>query len=296
MMNTASKSKKIPPFSLPAPAKVNLGLKITGKRPDGYHNLRSLMVPLSFGDTLNFEVLEQAGAWSAVCDNAEIPTGEGSLIEKAFRFAARSLGYEGGLSVVLKKSVPTGAGLGGGSSDAASVMKAVERITERELSRELYPEIAYKVGADVPFFLAQGAQWVSGIGERVSGPVRLPPLDLILIHPGVSIATKWVYSQLKIESLTSEDPAASLPRAFESLACVSEYLTNDLESVVLPCYPEVREAKEALKTFKADAALMSGSGSTVFGLYSDPNKRDESLKVLKAKHPRWWMVPASILS
>ena len=105
-----------------------------------------------------------------------------------------------------------------------------------------------------------------------------------------------MYSQLKIESLTSKDPAASLPRAFESLAHVSEHLTNDLESVVLPCYPEVREAKEALKTFKADAALMSGSGSTVFGLYSDPNKRDESLKVLKARHPKWWMSPAFNLS
>ncbi|HSA59976.1 MAG TPA: 4-(cytidine 5'-diphospho)-2-C-methyl-D-erythritol kinase [bacterium] len=295
MMNPAMNPGEKGRFCLAAPAKVNLGLKITGKRPDGYHDLQSLMVPLSFGDTLAFEALPEAGTWEASCDHPDVPVGEDSLVARAFRFAAGGLGYEGGLRLLLKKAIPMGAGLGGGSSDAAAVMRAVELLTGRNLAPSAYPEIAYKIGADVPFFLTDGAKWVLGIGEEVRPVASLPPLHLILIHPDVAISTKWVYSQLKINPLTTPPPAVSLRAAFESMTCLCTYLTNDLESVVLPHYPVVGEAKEALKTFGADAALMSGSGSTVFGLYSDPQKRDEALRVLKAAHPEWWVAAASNL-
>jgi 4-diphosphocytidyl-2-C-methyl-D-erythritol kinase len=289
IMNLAPKSK----FSLTAPAKVNLGLRITGRRPDGYHDLQSLMVPLSIGDTLDFEVLEQVGGWSATCDHPEVPVGEGALVEKAFRLAAKTLGYVGGLKLSLKKVIPMGAGLGGGSSDAAAVMVAVERLTGREVPRDLYPEIAYKVGADVPFFLKGGAKWVLGIGEEVRPIAKMPAYNVLLVHPDVGIATTWVYSQLNIETLTPAAPAANLPASFESLADLVPYLTNDLESVVLPAYQEVREAKEALKTCGADAALMSGSGSTVYGLFSDPNKMKKAAEALKAQRPHWWVCPCS---
>ncbi len=283
-------------FTLIAHAKINLGLRIMGKRSDGYHNLQSLMVPLNFGDTLEFEVLPELGAWEATCDRSDVPVGEGSLVEKAFRFAARTLGYPAGLKLVLRKSIPTGAGLGGGSSDAAAVMRAVERLAGRALSPETYPEIAYTVGADVPFFLRDGAKWVLGIGEEVRPVASLPPLHLILVHPGVGIATKWVYSQLKINPLTSPTPIVNFRAVFESVADLRSHLTNDLESVVLPHYPVVGEMKQDLTTLGADAALMSGSGSTVFGLYSDPHKRDEALKALQARHPNWWMTSASNLT
>jgi 4-diphosphocytidyl-2-C-methyl-D-erythritol kinase len=289
MVNPTLKSK----FSLLAPAKVNLGLRITGKRPDGYHDLQSLMVPLSVGDTLDFEVLEAAGAWSANCDHPEVPTGEGSLIEKAFRYAARALGYRGGLKVDLKKAIPMGAGLGGGSSDAAAVMRAVEKITGKAIPPERYPEVATQIGADVPFFLKDGAKWVLGIGEEVRRINQLPDLHVVLVHPGVGISTQWVYSQLKIESLTSQSSVDNLPAVFESMACLRTFLgaslTNDLESVVLPHYPVVGEMKKDLETLGADAALMSGSGSTVFGLFSDPNKMNQAAAALKAKRPHWWV-------
>lgn len=292
-MNPAMNPGEKGTFRLTAPAKVNLGLKITGKRPDGYHNLQSLMVPLSLGDTLAFEALPEAGAWEASCDHPDVPVGEGSLVARAFRFAARTLDYEGGLRLVLKKVIPMGAGLGGGSSDAAAVMRAVERLTGRTLPPTNYPEIAYQIGADVPFFLRDGAKWVLGIGETVRPVETLPPLHLILIHPGVPISTKWVYSQLKINPLTSPPPAASLRPDFESIADLRSHLTNDLESVVLPHYPVVGEMKETLKTLGADAALMSGSGSTVFGLYSDPLKRDQALEALKSKRHQWWICGCS---
>lgn len=294
MKNQPSKSKNFPPFALKAPAKINLGLKITGKRPNGYHELQSLMCPLSFGDVLDFEPLKEKGAWSASSNVVDIPTGEGSLIEKAFRWASSALNYEGGLKVKLNKVIPTGAGLGGGSSDAAAVMRAVEKITGMSLLDESYPEIALSVGADVPFFLKEGAKWITGIGEIVSQSVRVPALEVLLIHPGIGISTKWVYSELKIEALTSKNPAVTLPPAFESFGYLKSYLTNDLESVVLPHYPVVREMKESLAALGADAALMSGSGSTVFGLYSDPKMRDEALKILKERNPQWWFCSCAI--
>ncbi|HEX5036519.1 MAG TPA: 4-(cytidine 5'-diphospho)-2-C-methyl-D-erythritol kinase [bacterium] len=280
-------------MSLAAPAKINLGLKITGRRPDGYHDLQSLMVPLSIGDQLSLEALDAPGAWAASCDHPDVPVGEGSLVEKAFRFAAKALGYAGGMSLALKKVIPMGAGLGGGSSDAAAVMRAVERFTGRQMPADLYSEVAYQVGADVPFFLKDGAKWVMGIGEQVRPLTKIPPLNVLLVHPGVGIATKWVYSQLKIESLTPAVPAATLPAVFESLADLVPYLANDLESVVLPASQEVREAKEALKACGADTALMSGSGSTVYGLYSDPKKLKQAAEALKSQRPPWWMCSCS---
>lgn len=288
-MNPGEKGK----VSLAAPAKINLGLKITGRRPDGYHNLQSLMVPLSIGDQLNLEALDAPGAWLASCDHPDVPVGEGSLVEKAFRFAAKALDYAGGLSLSLKKVIPMGAGLGGGSSDAAAVMRGVERFTGRQIPADLYSEVAYKVGADVPFFLKEGAKWVMGIGEQVRPLSKMSPLNVLLVHPGVGIATKWVYSQLKIESLTPAAPAATLPAVFESLADLVPYLTNDLESVVLPASQEVREAKEALKACGADTALMSGSGSTVYGLYSEPKKLKQAAEALKLQRPPWWVCSCS---
>lgn len=289
MINPAEKGK----FRLTAPAKINLSLKITGRRPDGYHDLQSLMTPLSVGDDLDFEALKSAGVWEATCDHPDVPVGEGSLVEKAFRFAAKALGYEGGLKLSLHKVIPMGAGLGGGSSDAATVMKAVEKITGRAIPEEAYTDIAFKIGADVPFFLKPGAKWVMGVGEKVKpAPIR-EVLNVLLVHPGVGIATKWVYSQLKIESLTPAPSAVSLPAVFESMSCVSRYLTNDLESVVLPVFQEVREARETLKACGADTALMSGSGSTVYGLYSDPKKLKQAAEALKVQRPQWWVCSCS---
>jgi len=297
-MKTSALKSNVKVEKLFAPAKINLGLRITGERPDGYHNLLSLFVPLSVGDELSYET--PAGGWEGSCDHRDVPMGPGSLVEKAFRFAAAALGYGGGLKVHLEKKIPMGAGLGGGSSDAAAVMRIVERMTGRGMPKDLYSEIAFKIGADVPFFLKDGPKWVEGIGEKVTPISSLPPLSVLLANPGVSIATSWVYSSfrqnLKLEELTGPKGAASLPHAFSSFEDLLQYVTNDLESVVLPHYPVVAEIKERLGALGADAALMSGSGSTVFGLYSDSEKRNKAAEDLKAKNPQWWVCACENLS
>ncbi len=284
-MTSGPKSK----LCLEAPAKVNLCLRIVGKRSDGYHDLQSLMVPLTIGDRLE---VEEAQAWEAVCDRPDVPVGPGSLIEKAFRFAAGRLDYRKGLSLRLSKVTPMGAGLGGGSSDAAAVIRGVERVTGRLLPEADYAQVAFRIGADVPFFLRDGAKWVEGVGERVTPVTQFPALNVLLINPGIHIATKWVYENL---TLTSPNRTASLPRAFLSIADLLPFVTNDLESVVLPHYPEVAEIKRNLGALGADAALMSGSGSTVFGLFADPKKRDQALVEIKSAQPKWWVCAASNL-
>lgn len=279
-----------------APAKINLGLRVLGRRPDGYHDLRSLFAPLTVGDELVYETTLHG--WEGRCDRPDVPMGEGALVEKAFRFASRALGYEGGLRLNLKKEIPLGAGLGGGSSDAAAVMRIVERCTGHEISPDAYTEIAFTIGADVPFFLKDGLKWVEGIGEKVTPVSVMPRLSILLVNPGISISTQWVYKNLKPEVLTTPRSAASLPTAFASVADLLPFLTNDLESVVLPHTPVVAELKMRLEghpTWGADAALMSGSGSTVFGLYSDPQKRDQALAEMKREHPEYWVCATEIL-
>lgn len=284
MSELSPKSKRVL-----ASAKINLSLRVIGKRSDGYHDLVSLMVPLSFGDTLEWE---ESSAWYGRCDHADVPVDESSLIGKAFRKASSILNYTGGLKIHLHKKTPMGAGLGGGSSDAASVMKVVETLTGRKIAEVDYPAIAREVGADVPFFLAEGAKWVEGIGDQVSPAVKLPNFSLILVNPGVSIATPWVYKNLNLAVLTRGEGLGRKPTSFSKVIELLPYLTNDLESVVLPHYPVVGLIKERLTTLGADAALMSGSGSTVFGLFYDPSTRDKALEKLQAMDPEWWVMPA----
>ncbi len=283
-------------FELQAPAKINLCLKVTGRREDGYHELQSLMVPLSVGDAL--KVCPKESGLQIRCNQPDIPTNEDSLLGRAFRFAAEHLDYPGGLEIELSKETPIGAGLGGGSSDAAAVMRVVEQLTGRELPTTAYPELAYKVGADVPFFLhasrRPSAAWMEGIGEVLKPCSVLPELHVILINPGIHISTQKVYQELS-QQLTSFEGPATVPPSFETLEQLIPYVTNDLESVVVGSHPIIAELKSQLTQHGAEAALMSGSGSTVFGLFSQNKTRDQALEILRNAYPDYWVCAAALL-
>ncbi len=280
-------------LALFAPAKLNLGLRVLRRRPDGYHELRSLMVPISLGDTLEIEKVQSGFILQS--DHPGVPTTPGSLLEKAFQLAAARLNYAGGLSIRLHKETPIGAGMGGGSSDAACVIKAVEQFSGRKFDSQHYAEVAFHVGADVPFFLMEKPCWMEGIGEKLTPVEELPPLSFIVIYPRVSISTKWVYTELKSPLLTGEKTLAKKPASFSSVGDLLPYLANDLESVVLPQYAVVREMKQKLLSLGGDAALMSGSGSALFGLFSDSDKRKKALLKLQGEHPGWWIRTAEVM-
>ncbi len=276
-----------------APAKLNLSLQVLGRRPDGYHELASLMVPISVGDRL--QIQETESGLQIECSRPEIPTDGDSLLARTFDYVAERLGYQRGLRILLNKDLPVGAGLGGGSSDAVALIHAVAELTGRRLSPTCYPEVAHQLGADLPFFLVEGPAWVTGIGEQLEPVADLPSVFFLLVYPDLVIPTGEIYRALEAPLLTTSPPAVSVPPAFQRKADLLKLLTNDLESVALTRYPLLAALKQRLQELGADAALMSGSGSTVFGLFSQEKKRDAALRVLQAEHPAWWIVGAEPL-
>lgn len=257
--------------SLAAPAKINLTLEILARRDDGYHTLRSVMVPIALADELAFAPSER---FAFACDP---PLGADNLVERAF--ARIGLGAAP-VAVTLRKRVPVGAGLGGGSSDAAGVLHAAMSGAFGDAGPRDWVADARALGSDVPFFLVDGPALVEGTGERVTALGAPPPWWIVLVVPPVHVATGAAYAALA-ESRTRR-PAPTRPRAGSAtLRCaealqrgdydaVLAALTNDFEPVVRDAYPPVDAALRALADAGAPRrAMLSGSGGACFALFAD---------------------------
>ena len=245
-----------------APAKINLSLRVLGRRADGFHDLESLMCPVSLGDTL--EVTRRAaGGLEFVCDDPTLPTGEDNLVVRAARLFCRTRGIEPDVRIALTKHIPHGAGLGGGSSDAATTLLALDRLHETRLARDTLAALAAEIGSDVPFFIYESAAVIRGRGERVE-PVALPhALPLLLIKPPFGVPTPWAYSRWKD---AREIPG--VPYATQTFPWGG--LVNDLERPVFEKYIFLADLKAwLLAQPEVAGALMSGSGATVFAVLRD---------------------------
>ncbi|RMG96925.1 MAG: 4-(cytidine 5'-diphospho)-2-C-methyl-D-erythritol kinase [Candidatus Dadabacteria bacterium] len=247
-------------LELRAPAKVNLVLEVLGRRPDGYHDLRMLMAPISWFDELWLEPLGEPGRIEMA---GQGPGAEENLCVRAARYYFGVTGVAAGVRIGLEKSIPAGAGLGGGSSDAAAVILGLERLFGRSLSPAERSRAAFAVGADVPFFFARGPAWVEGVGERVS-PIGPGELWLVVVWPGVNLSTARVFSRFS-EGLTSRRAAPRI--AHLTFRGVRGEVRNDLEPPARAQCPAVGEALDLLAG--APVAAMTGSGSAVFGLCPD---------------------------
>ena len=282
-MNSGQKSKPglLQPLRLPAPAKVNLRLKITGRRPDGYHLLDMVMVKLDLADEIALEIGGETIEFTA--DREGLPTDSSNTIVRAAEIVRELSGKEFGARIRLKKRIPVAAGLGGGSSDAATVLNGLNRLLGLGWDGPRLSKAGLRIGADLPFFLAGGSQRVRGIGE-VLEPMEVPPLYLVLINPGFPVSTAEAYRWYDEGGdskgpLTSPPPLASFPPP-----------ENDLERVVIPRYPVLGRLKELLNRAGALGTLMSGSGPTVFGLFESPESRDRGYKeILLQKETGWWV-------
>jgi len=265
-------------LTLRAPAKVNLFLEVRGKRPDGYHDLRMFMAPISLFDRLELEPLE--GGWIEVLSDGgpNVPAGEGNLCHRAARFYFQETGIAGGVRVRLTKCIPAGAGLGGGSSDAAVTLLGLERLFGVALSDASRARAAFAVGADVPFFFARGAAWVEGIGEVVRPVSPFEPLWLVLVHSGAFLSTAQVFSRFT-RGLTTPETAHTIAQ-FNFRGFVAA-LRNDLETAARGLEASVGAALEALRSAGAPGALMSGSGSAVFGLFPGEDAAREAASLLR---------------
>jgi 4-diphosphocytidyl-2-C-methyl-D-erythritol kinase len=258
-----------------SPCKVNLVLNILGRRPDGFHELETLLLPVPLCDEL---VIESAGERIALtCSNPEIPTDGSNLIVRAAEAFREATGSHPGLRIHLEKRVPMAAGLGGGSSNAAQTLLALNELADQPLEQAKLASIAAALGSDVPFFLQPGPAIGTGRGERLQGvpPLKaLEGLHLLLIHPGFGVSTPWAYRHLaEFPEARSGRPgrAAEVAKRLHSgdRAGGLAGLFNSLETPVFDKYPILQLYQEFLREHGALATMMSGSGSTTFAFFDN---------------------------
>ncbi|CAN5444818.1 4-(cytidine 5'-diphospho)-2-C-methyl-D-erythritol kinase [soil metagenome] len=251
-------------ITVEAPAKVNLWLRVLGRREsDGYHELDTRMVPLELADSLRIRELPAGRGLQFSCDDAGVPGGEGNLAVRAFRELERASGRVLDAEIVLQKRIPSGAGLGGGSSDAAAVLAAVNRLLALGIGAERLAAMAAGLGADVPFFLHGQPCDCRGVGEIIEPVGAVDPLSLLLVKPAFGVSTPWVYSRWK--------ESRELPGIdYAEQATPWGRIRNDLERPVFEKYPVLGILKGWLRAREGvRAALLSGSGSTVFAILDE---------------------------
>ena len=260
------------------PAKINLGLFIKGKRSDGFHDLETLFQMVSLYDTVELEPLEDK--IELVCDNPKVPTDDSNLMIRAARLLQEAVPEKTGLGcrMVLKKEIPMGAGLGGGSGNAAGVLTGLNRLWDLRLKSAELSQIAARLGSDIPFFLCAPSALGEGRGERLT-PLQSPKkFHVILIFPKVSMATAEVYQALNFD-LTKNSKNINILREFFSqsnIASLGAHLHNDLEPVVIKRLPVIASIKQKLGSLNADGVLLSGSGSAVFGIFESSGMAQEA--------------------
>jgi 4-diphosphocytidyl-2-C-methyl-D-erythritol kinase len=254
-----------------ANCKLNIHLRVTGKLPDGYHSLETIFQEIPFYDEIEIDVLSDDRIEFS-SDGIRIPDGGNNICTKAAEVLKKTYGIKKGCSIVLTKNVPIGAGLGGGSSDAASVLKALNYLWEINLPDEELEIIGLKLGADVPFFIKGKCAWAEGKGEllRPIEPI-LKNGSILLIYPHIHISTPDAYRKLNLNltKLSNNIIFAEVSKPGVSLSGIRAGLKNDFENVVFKEYPEIGKIKELLLCGGADFAAMSGSGSTVFGFFTN---------------------------
>ena len=266
-----------------APAKINLSLKILGGRNDGFHELDTLITPISLYDEIRIDKRRLGKRIEFRCDDSSIPQGDDNLAVRAAKAFFDTTKIEPAVSIELKKKIPHGAGLGGGSSDAASVLLALNEMFKTKLSREALAEIAEPLGSDVPFFLFQSAAVCKGHGEMVM-PVKLQrQFSILLLKPAFAVSTPWAYSRW-------QHSREILGIRYQAQEFVGQTFANDLERPVFEKFVFLAQLKMwLLSQSEVGASLMSGSGSTVFALVRENADADSVATRAKAKlDPELW--------
>lgn len=279
--------------SAPAPAKVNLSLHITGRREDGYHLLDSLILPLDLVDSITITRRVRPGLVLRCPGHPELETHD-NLAAKAARLFWELAGIppeNQGLELIIEKRIPVAAGLGGGSSDAATVLRLMHELYGPPPCAESLRRESVRLGADVPMFYEARPRFISGIGDELGEALEIEPLHVVLANPGYPVSTRWVYETFakKEESirLTNLDIGDRKPGRFWDRGDVVRQLHNDLESVTLEKHRDLFQMKEALRRARAVGTLMSGSGPTVFGIFESGEDAACALERLGTEFGTW---------
>lgn len=262
-------------ITIHANAKINLALDVLNRRPDGYHSVRMIMQSLALCDTLFLQKTDTPGIFISARNPEHYPDvtwDESNLIYKAAKLFMDNYPVEGGVRITIDKQIPSSAGLAGGSSDAAATLKGMNQLFDQNLSLEQLQTLGVTLGADVPYCLQLGTVLSEGIGERLTPLKPAPALYCALVKPSASVSTKYVYEHLKLEEAHHPDIDAALDAISNgNIAKLCANLSNILEPVARTLCPEVEEIETKLIELGALGTCMSGSGPTVFGLFTDGN-------------------------
>jgi 4-diphosphocytidyl-2-C-methyl-D-erythritol kinase len=257
-------------FKIKAPAKLNIRLKVTGRRPDGYHDLVSIMAPIDLFDLLELTIA-RGGGIKLACEGIPVPADESNLVFRAARSFFSRTGLREEVSIKLFKHIPVAAGMGGGSSDAAATLLALNEMWSRPLSSPEIHDLATGLGADVPFFLEGKPCLARGIGEILEPLDSWPKCWFVIVHPPIEVSTSWVYCNLKLVLTTNEYDNIKQTLSHVPIS-IPQILENDLERVTSATFPIVETIKKNLIQAGAQGALMTGSGPSVFGLFPSPDE------------------------
>lgn len=264
-------------------AKINLGLDVLRRRPDGYHEVKMIMQTVSLYDTLTFT--KQETGINVTTDKEELPGDESNLIYKAAKLIKETYHISEGVKIELQKNIPMAAGMAGGSTDAAAVFHGMNEMFGLGMSEEEMCALGVKIGADVPYCIQGGTALSEGIGEVLTKLPDAPDCFLLIAKPDIDVSTKYVYENLHANELQKHPDIDGMQAAIEegNLQGITDRMENVLETVTVQKYPIIQEIKEFMKENGARSALMSGSGPTVFGVFDTQKKAEEALKSLEQK-------------
>jgi len=273
-------------LKLKSPGKINLRLDVLGKRHDGYHDLRMLNSSVSIFDDIEIEIIDKG--IEIICENdPTVPSGEENIVFQATKEIMAYSNKNVGVRITINKNIPAGAGMGGGSSNAAAVLMGLNQLLKVQLSKEKLMSIGLRFGADIPFFMYGAPAIATGVGENLTKVKKLPKMPLVIIFPNQVVSTGAVYEKYRQEDVSGAND--DLPDEYTSKKAVLKVLNNDLESVTGKQYPIINELKELLVKNGAMGAQMTGSGPCVFGIFSDKEKAEKAFKKLqpKAEERNW---------
>lgn len=279
-----------------SPAKINLTLEIIKKLPDGFHNLRSLMVKTeNLQDEIEITFSEKQKGIKIICNNKSIPTDEKNICWKVADNFFRVLGKEVGLKIKIKKKIPTLAGLGGGSSNGATVLLALNKYFKKPLKFKELVEIASLVGKDIPvFLLKKRAILVSGAGERLRPIKNFPQLNFLIVNPKGEIATGWAYGELDKRMWFMEDKrrkniSRKMLKNIDSVEKIGGLLYNDFDLVAEELFPVIRELKNCLLSLGALGVSITGKGPTVIGIFQTFQEAVRTKKIIQKNYPDFFV-------
>ena len=269
-------------MKLRAFAKINLGLDVIRRREDGYNDVRMIMQTIQMYDQLEMEKKSSKGI-ALMTNLSYIPVNENNLVYKAAKLLMEQYQIQEGVSIHLNKFIPVAAGMAGGSSDAAAALVGMNKLFRLGMSKKELMKVGVKIGADVPYCIMRGTALSEGIGEKLTALPSLPACYILIGKPGVSVSTKFVYTNLKLDEKTKHPDIDGMLDALQrqDLYGITDRMENVLESVTVPAYPVIQEIKDHMKAHGALNALMSGSGPTVFGIFDDKKKAEFACEKLK---------------